>query len=118
MHPLVEQLRDHLAEEKISANQVAMHSGVSQPVISSWLRGARTPGLDTFVRVARAAGLSLNLGAQESDERLAQLVLAMNRLAIAKTAEERNARRDELVRAGREAKDYLSSIGIEAEARL
>jgi transcriptional regulator with XRE-family HTH domain len=119
MHPIVQAIRDHAREQGMSNKDLAIRASTAAPNISNWFRGVGNPSIDRCERLAKAAGLTLTLStASESDERLAQLVLAMNRLAIAKTAEERKTRRDELVRAGRKAKDYLSSIGIEAEARL
>ena len=56
---LARQLRAAIRESGLSGNEIADRSGVSQSIISRFLRDERTIGLRTASKLAAALGLEL-----------------------------------------------------------
>jgi transcriptional regulator with XRE-family HTH domain len=53
-------LRDERIRQRVSMDQVAAKSGLSQPMISYVERGLRNPTLDTLLRIAAALDVDLS----------------------------------------------------------
>jgi transcriptional regulator with XRE-family HTH domain len=56
---VAQSLRDERIRQRVSMDQLAAKSGLSQPMISYVERGLRNPTLDTLLRIA--AGLDVDL---------------------------------------------------------
>lgn len=54
---LQEALRSARKAAGLSQQELADRIGVSRPRISEWELGTRTPGLETIIKIAQAAGL-------------------------------------------------------------
>jgi transcriptional regulator with XRE-family HTH domain len=56
---VAQSLRDERIRQKVSMDQLAAKSGLSQPMISYVERGLRNPTLDTLLRIAIALDVDL-----------------------------------------------------------
>jgi transcriptional regulator with XRE-family HTH domain len=57
---VAQSLRDERTRQRVSMEQLAAKSGLSQPMISYVERGLRNPTLDTLLRIAAALDIDLS----------------------------------------------------------
>ncbi len=67
---LVNQLKRHMKENKMTQNELAEKSGTSIWTISNAFTGKRGLHFDTYVRIIEALGLDIKLVKAKEDEKL------------------------------------------------
>lgn len=58
-------VRQALAHAGISQAELARRTGVSEPTVSQWVKGTRTPSMASMKKIADACGMSLQLTVEE-----------------------------------------------------
>lgn len=66
---VAQSLRDERIRQRVSMDQLAAKSGLSQPMISYVERGLRNPTLDTLLRIAAALDVDLSKLLQQALKR-------------------------------------------------
>ena len=53
-------LGEILKEQRISQKEIALCCGVSQPTVSEWVSGKKTPSLENLAKLSKRLGVSMN----------------------------------------------------------